>query len=181
MAGVIVVHVSVTTVADYPTRREPYRPAHIERLVELRARGAVVGGGPAPDGRTVDLFYRLRRPEDLAPLIEEDPYRKGGVWTAYTSRSFSQFVEPWEVPAVVLDGSRRVTIAEGPTSDPEMAQLALVELRGAGRLLFGGFLAGAETLTVLRSADPAEAAAWLTGTGFWAPGRVTGRPLLHVL
>ncbi|MGH7268309.1 MAG: hypothetical protein ACREMB_26110, partial [Candidatus Rokuibacteriota bacterium] len=98
-----------------------------------------------------------------------------------TSRSFSQFVEPWEVPAVVLDGSRRVTVAEGPASDPEMAQLALVELRGAGRLLFGGSFEGAETLAVLRSADPAEAAGWLTGTGFWTPGRVTARPLLHVL
>jgi uncharacterized protein len=177
----IVVHVAVTTAPDYLTRREPHRAAHIERLVQLRARGVVVAGGPGPDGRGADLFYRLRRPEDLAPIVEEDPYHKGGAWTGYTSRSFSQFVEPWEPAPVVLDGSRRVTVAEGPTSDADLAQLALVELRGAGRLLFGGFFDHGETLAVLRSADAAEATAWLTETGFWTPGRITTRPLLHVL
>src|SRR5262245_28322198 len=163
----IVVHVSVTTVADYATRREPYRQAHIERLLGLRAAGALIGGGPSPDGRVVDLFYRLKRPEQLRPVVEEDPYHVGGAWVAYTSRSFSQFVEPWEQPPVVLDGSRRLTIVEGPTTEPEMAQLALVELRGAARLAFGGSFDGQATLVVLRTADPAEAIGWLGETGFW--------------
>lgn len=177
----IAVHVAVTTVEDYAARREPYRQAHIERLVGLRARGYVVGGGPAPDGRSVDLFYRLERPDQLPALVEEDPYYQGKVWTAYRSRSFSTFVEPWETPAVVLDGSRRVTVVEGPVADPEMAQLALIELRGAGRLAFGGTLEGGHTVAVLRSADPAEATGWLAETGFWPADGLTARPLLQVL
>lgn len=177
----IAVHVAVTTVEDYAARREPYRQAHIERLVGLRARGYLVGGGPAPDGRSADLFYRLERPDQLAPLIEEDPYYQGKAWTAYRSRSFATFVEPWETPPVVLDGSRRVTVVEGPAADAEMAQLALIELRGAGRLLFGGALEDGQTLAVIRSPDPAEATAWLAETGLWAPERLQARPLLHAL
>ena len=177
----IVVHVVLTCAPDYLTRREPYRQAHIERLVELRAQGAVVGGGPAPDGRTAELVYRLRRPADLAPLIQEDPYYTGGAWTGYASRSFSQFVEPWAEAPVVLDGSRRVTVVEGPADDPDMAELALVELRGAGRLLFGGLLDGRATLAVMRAADAAEATGWLAGAGVWRADRLAARPLIHVL
>ncbi len=177
----IAVHVAVTAAADYFTRREAHRHAHIERLLGLRARGRLIAGGPAPDGRTADLFYRLERAEDLKRLIEEDPYYTGGVWTAYASRSFAQFVEPWEQPPVVLDGSRRVTILEGAATDPDMAQVALVELRGAGRLLFGGSFDGRETLAALRSADPAEATGWLAETGFWRPDGLAARPLIHVL
>jgi uncharacterized protein len=181
MSGVIAVHVVATGAPDYFTRREAHRQAHIERLVELRGRGALVGGGPAPDGRTAEIFYRLKRPAELAPVVEEDPYYRGGVWTAYASRSFSHFVEPWEVPPVVLDGSRRATVVEGPTTDPDMAQLALVELRGGGRLLFGGLLDGPLTLAVMRSADAAEATGWLAETGFWASDRLASRSWLYVL
>ena len=37
-AAVIVYHVAVTTVDDYPTRREPHRRAHIERRSRRRTR-----------------------------------------------------------------------------------------------------------------------------------------------
>ena len=47
-------------------------------------------------------------------MIEEDPYRRGGVWTGYASKTFTQFVEPWEAVPVVLDGSRKVALVEGP-------------------------------------------------------------------
>jgi len=177
----IVVHAAIITCEDYAARRAPYRQAHIARLVRLREEGQVVGGGPAPDGRSVDLFYRLTRPEQLGALVEEDPYSRAGVWTGYRGRAFAQFVEPWEVPPVVLDGSRRVTIAEGPVVEPDLAQLALVELRGAGRLVFGGFLDQRETLAVLRSPDAAEATGWLVDTGVWAPDGLRTRPLFHVV
>ncbi|HEV8673845.1 MAG TPA: hypothetical protein VGX21_07360 [Methylomirabilota bacterium] len=181
MAAMIVVHVTATNAADYFTRREPHRAAHIERLVGLRDQGRVIGGGPAPDGRTAELFYRLRQPGDLKLLVEEDPYFTGGAWTAYTSRSFAQFVEPWGAVPVVLDGSRRATIVEGPAIDSDLAQLALVELRGAGRLRFGGSFDGQATLAVLGSADAAEATGWLAATGLWALAALTARPWLHVL
>jgi uncharacterized protein YciI len=177
----IVFHAAITAAADYFERRAAHREAHLERILALRARGLVVGGGPAPDGRTADLFYRVAQPPEVARLIEEDPYATGRVWTAYALRSFSQFVEPWELPPPVTDGSRRVTIVEGPATDPDMATFALIELRGAGRLAFGGFFEDGQALALLRTADAAEAAGWLAGTGFWTADRLAARPLLYVL
>lgn len=177
----IVFHAALTTVEDYAARREPHRRAHIERLLGLRAAGIVIGGGPAPDGRQVDIFYRLQQPGQIKPAIEEDPYWLGGAWTGYTPRSFAQFVEPWELPPPVLDGSRRASIVEGPVTDHDMAQFALIELRGAGRVAFGGFFEDGQTLAVVRSADDAEAVGWLAETGFWSAATLTSRPFLHVL
>lgn len=177
----IAVHVTVTTSPDYLTRREACRRAHIERLAGLRARGILVAGGPTPDGRTAEMFYRLEDAGQLPALVEQDPYYAGGAWTGYTTRSFAQFVEPWEQPPIVLDGTRRATLVEGPATDPEMAQLALIELRGAGRLVFGGTFDGRETLAVLRAADPVEATGWLADAGFWAPEELTARAWLYVL
>jgi uncharacterized protein YciI len=182
MGRVIVAHVAVTNSPDYLTRREPYRKAHIERLLELRGRGILVGGGPSPDGRSAELFYRVARPDQLGPIVEQDPYYREGAWTAYTSRSFQQFVEPWETPPVVLDGSRPVTLLEGPAADPGMAQLALVELRGAKRMAFGGLLDDTgRTLAMLRTADPREATGWLEESGAWTAAELSARPLLYVL
>jgi uncharacterized protein len=178
---VIVFHVAITTVDDYATRREPYRRAHIERLQGLRAVGICIGGGPRADGPGADIFYRLQQPGQLKHAIEEDPYWVGGAWTRYEPRSFSQFVEPWGLVEVVLDGSRPVTLVEGPTVEHEMAQFALIEMRGAGRVAFGGFFEDRQTLALANSADPAEARRWFADTGFWAAERLTTRPLLHVL
>jgi uncharacterized protein YciI len=177
----IVVQVTLTCGDDYVVRREPHRKAHIERLQGLRAVGAVIGGGPAPDGRTADLVYRLQRPEQLKPVIEEDPYWTSGAWTGYASRSFSHFVEPWELPPVVLDGSRPATIVEGPCTDAAMGEFVLIELRGAGRMAFGGFLDGGRSWALCRTADGNAATAWFRESGFWAADSLTARPLLHVL
>ena len=177
----IVSHVAIETVEDYLVRREPHRAAHLERLVALRTRGLCVGGGPAPDGRTADVLYRTEQPGDLTRLIEEDPYVTGGVWIAYRVRTFSQFLEPWEVPPLVLDGSRRVTLVEGETPDVEMASFALIEARGAGRMTLGGFFPDGRTLCLMRASDPDEAVASLNDTGLWTPETLRGRPLLHVL
>ena len=177
----IVVHVSITTHPDYLAKREPHRRAHIERLTGLRELGAVIGGGPAPDGSTVDLVYRLQQGEQLTPAIEEDPYWVGGAWTAYRERSFTEFVEPWQLPPIVLDGSRRVTIVEGHMTDPDMAQFVMIEMRGAGRLVFGGAFADGATLGVMKTEDPEEATRWFADTGFWEPESLAARPLLYVL
>jgi len=177
----IVVHVGFTCAEDYAARREPHRRAHIERLAGLRHIGAVIGGGPAPDGRTADVVYRLQQAAQLDPAIKEDPYWIAGAWTAYTPRSFSNFVEPWQAPDIVLDGSRRATVVEGRVRDPDMAEFALIELRGAGRLAFGGFFEGGETFALCRTGDAEQAAGWFADTGFWAADTVRTRPLLWVL
>jgi uncharacterized protein YciI len=178
---VIAYHAAIATADDYAARREPLRRAHLERLLDLRARGFVIAGGPAPDGRGVDVFYRARQPADLARLVEEDPYFSGGAWTGYAERSFAQFLEPWELPPLVADGSRRAMLVEGTAPDVEMASLALVEARGAGRLAFGGFFPGGATLAVMRLEEASAAMAALAETGLWEPGTLTARPWLYVL
>jgi uncharacterized protein YciI len=177
-----VVHVSFVCAGDYVSRRAPVREAHIDRLHRLRAAGILVAGGPTPDGRGADLFYRVPHREALRPIVEEDPYHRVGAWTGYVPRDFETFVDPWDAePPVVLDGSRPATILEGGTADRDMAQLALVELRGAGRVVFGGFFPDGQTLAVARTSDPDEATTWLAESGSWKPGDLTARPWLYVI
>ena len=177
----IVFHIAVTTVDDYATKREPHRREHIARLQGLRAASILIGGGPSPDGTKVDLVYRLQQPWQVKPAMEEDPYWTGGAWTKYEPRSFSHFVEPWEQVPVVLDGSRVVTIVEGPVADLDMTQIALVEMRGAGRLAFGGILEGGQTFVILKTENMDEAKSWLGEHGFWDTSALTARPFLWVL
>ena len=177
----IVYQIGVTTVEDYAARREPHRRSHIERLQGLRAAGICLGGGPAPDGRTADLVYRLQHPGQVKHAMEEDPYWVGGAWTRYEPRAFTQFVEPWEMIPVVLDSTRHATIVEGPVDQHDMAQFALIEMRGAGRLHLGGFFENGQTWALVKTPDEGEARAWFADTGFWKSDLLTTRTLLHVL
>jgi hypothetical protein len=114
--------------------------------------------------------------------VEDDPYYRAGAWTGYVPRPFETFVDPWEPePPVVLDGSRAALVVEGPAADPDMAQLALVELRGAGRVVFGGFLPDGTTLAVARTTDAGEAARWLADTGSWKTTDLATRAWLYVI
>jgi uncharacterized protein len=174
-------HVGITAADDYITRRGAHRPQHLERIAGLRAQGAVIGGGPAPDGKTADIFYRAPDLEALTRLVEEDPYWKGGVWTAYQPEAFSQFLEPWRVPELSTDGSRLTMLVEGEAPDIEMATFALIEERGAGRVAFGGFFPGGRTLVLVNSRDADEAVGGLAESGFWTKGTLRARPFLHVL
>lgn len=190
MGHVTVAHVAITTSPDYVLRREPHRRVHIERLARLRAAGTLVAGGPAPDGGSVDIFYRVADLREVDGLVTEDPYHRAGAWTAHRSRPFAEFVDPWEAePPIVLDGSRRGTVVEGLAADPELVRFALVELRGQGRLVLGGLLGpgpgsadrGGQVLALLGAPDPAEALAWLGETGLFTPEDLRARPLFHVL
>jgi uncharacterized protein YciI len=178
---VIVFHIAVTAADDYRTKRDAHRREHIARVQGLRAASILIGGGPSLDGKTADMFYRLQQPWQVKPAMEEDPYWTGGVWTGYTPRSFSHFVDPWELVPVVLDGSRTATIVEGPVADVDMAQISLIEMRGAGKLVFGGLLEGGATLVVMKTADPEEAKSSLAEHGFWDTAKLTARPFLWVL
>jgi len=70
---------------------------------------------------------------------------------------------------------------EGPVEQHDMAQFALIEMRGAGRLHLGGFFENGQTWALLKTADAEEAQGWFAETGFWKAGAITTRPLLHVL
>ena len=174
-------HVAITAADDYLTRRAAHRTQHLERIVGLRAQGAVVGGGPAPDGKTADLFYRAPDLDVITRLVEEDPYWKGGVWTTYRPEAFAQFLEPWRVPELSTDGSRVTMLVEGEAPDVEMATFALIEERGAGRVAFGGFFPGGRTLVLVNASEPEAATARLAESGFWTTGTLRARPFVHVL
>jgi uncharacterized protein YciI len=179
--AVIIYHVAIATADNYLARRTPHREAHLARLTALRERSFVIGGGPAPDGTSVDIVYRVQQAADLTRLIEEDPYWMGGAWKTWQPRDFAQFLEPWEMPPVVADGSRKATIVEGLAPDVEMASFALIEARGGGRMAFGGFFPGGTTWALMRSPEAGLALAELDASGLWKPGSLTARPLLHVL
>jgi uncharacterized protein YciI len=178
---VIVYHIRIATIAEYLTRRKAYRQANLEYLMGLRARGLIIGGGPAPDGRGADLFCRVDQPEDIGRLVEGSPFFANGLWTGYTPRSFSHFLEPWELSPPMPDESRTAMVVEGEADDVEMASFALIEARGAGRMAFGGFFPEGHTLALMRGDDPDDPIARLDETGLWKPGTLRSRPLLHVL
>ena len=90
-------------------------------------------------------------------------------------------MEPWEAVPLVLDGSRAATIVEGPVGHHDMAPFALIELRGSGRLAFGGFFDDGGTLAVVKTPKPDEAVDALAASGFWERQTLTARPWLYVL
>ena len=177
----IVYHVAITTADDYLTRREPHRRASFEHLMRLRGHGVMIAAGPAPDGRSCDLFCRVQQPEDVQKLVETNPLFMDGLWTGYTPHSFAQFLDPWELPAPCPDETRDATLVEGSTPDAEMASFVFIEERGAGRLLFGGFFPDGSSLAFMISADPTAAIAPLDASGLFTAGTLRARPLLHIL
>ena len=176
----IVYHVAVTTADDFLSRREPHRKATFEYWMSLRAAGTLIAGGAAPDGASYDLVCRTRQPGDLRALIEQTPFFAEGLWTAYTPRTFSQFVEPWQLAPPRPDEARIATIVEGAAPDTEMASFALIEERGAGRLLCGGFFADGGSLALMTASEPAAALAALDASGLFTPGSLRARSIAHI-
>ncbi len=177
----IVYHVAVTTAEGYLTRRTPFRQANLEYLMELRARGVMIAGGPTPDGLACDLFCRAQHPEDIGKLVEGSPFFANGLWTGYRPRSFAQFLEPWEASPPRPDETRMATVVEGAAPDTEMASFALIEARGSGVMLLGGFFPGGDSIALMRLGEPAEAVAALDASGLFTPGSLRARPLIHVI
>jgi uncharacterized protein YciI len=177
----VVSHVAITPAADYVARREPHRQDHLQRLAALRSQGLVVGGGPSPDAKHVDVFYRTDDPAMVRKLVEDDPYYTGGAWTGYQVVEFANFIEPWRLLPPALDGSRHATIVEGQTLDIDMATFVLIEARGTGQMSFGGFFTRGGTLAVMAMQDEKEAASTFVNSGFWSVDTITTRPWLHVL
>ena len=175
---VTVFHVAVTCREDYLTRRRAGRDAHRAQLDTWRSGGQLVGGGPAPDGRTVDLFWRARDADEVARLMAQDLFVIEGLWISYVSHPFTEFVEPAELPSI--DGSRQATIVEGRASDRVKARKALVDMRDAARIAFGGLFETGETLAVALTAETERARRWFTATKLWLPSLST-RPFYYVL
>jgi len=177
---VMVFHVIPGLAADYAERRKPFREAHLSRLLDLRARGHVVAVGPRANESRADMFYRVESHEEAERLVTEDIYFREKVWVGYTLRPFTQFVEPWGPAEPKPDGSRIATLVEGPSRDPDHAGIVMVELRGKGRMTFGGFL-DHRALLAMATPDRATALDWVTESGLWTPEELTAWEWVFVL
>ncbi len=177
--AVTVFHVAVTCCEDYLTRRRAGRDAHHAQLDAWRTGGQLVGGGPAPDGRTADLFWRAGDAAEVARLMAADRFVIDGLWVSYVPRPFTDFVEPLELPPI--DGSRQATLVEGRAADRAKARKALVDMRDAAKIAFGGLFEAGETLALALTGDAERARRWFTATTLWRPSRLSTRPLYYVL
>jgi len=165
-------HVHFICAPDYMARRLPFRPAHLKQLAALRGDGRVVAGGPEPDGKAANIFYRVVDRAELDRLLAENEFSRAGLFTANRSRAFADFVEPRELPPV--DAGLGAIIVEGAPGDRAKARAGLARLQGEGRVAFGGFLEDGTALAVARSGSQDEAFAWLVRAG-WVPARLVGR------
>jgi uncharacterized protein len=169
----MIYHVHFTCAPNYLTRRLPFRPAHLEQLAALRARGLVVAGGPEPGGIAANIFYRVADRATLERLLEQNVFNRAGLFTAHHPRQFAEFLAPTDLPA--LDAGLAATIVEGAVNDRGKALAGLAALQRDGRAALGGVFDGDVALAVLRSADADEAIGWLADSGGWEPTALQGR------
>ncbi len=71
-------------------KRAPYRQAHLDRLTQLKAMGAVITIGPTQDLTKVFGVYEAEDEAAVRQLIEEDPYWQNGIWTEYEVKEWIQ-------------------------------------------------------------------------------------------
>jgi hypothetical protein len=58
--------------------------------VSLRDDGRVVAGGPEPDGRAANIFYRVVDRAELDRLLAENEFNRAGLFTASHPRAFAE-------------------------------------------------------------------------------------------
>jgi len=68
---------------DVLEKRAPYRQAHLDRLAELKATGALITIGPTQDLTRVFGVYEAADEATARQLVEADPYWQNGIWTEY--------------------------------------------------------------------------------------------------
>ena len=87
-----VVHAYDHTSADAPDRRMAVRPAHLDFVRELKAKGQFVLGGAllGPAGNMIGsmLLLDLETEEQLADYLNTDPYIVQGVWDRIDVKPF---------------------------------------------------------------------------------------------
>jgi len=75
---------------DVLERRAPHREAHLARLAQLQRDGALVTLGPTVDLAMVFGVYEAPDEAAARALVEDDPYWRHGVWTAYEVKEWTQ-------------------------------------------------------------------------------------------
>lgn len=75
---------------DVLEKRAPYRQAHLDRLAQLKASGALVTIGPTQDLAQVFAVYEAADEITARKLVEDDPYWQHGIWTEYQIKEWIQ-------------------------------------------------------------------------------------------
>jgi len=175
----VIYHVRFTCADDYMARRLPYRPAHLRQLDKLRGESKVVAGGPEPDGKYANIFYRVASRAALDELLADNEFNKAHLFVSASPRVFDEFFEPLDVPP--LDAGLHAVIVDGRIADRDRARTALRELQKSGRVAFGGFFADGSGLAVVRVADAADAVRVITEAGGWDAATLRGLPWSQTL
>jgi hypothetical protein len=71
---------------DAGNARAPFRDAHVQRALELRAAGTVVLAGGFEDLSGSLVIYRAPDQDAVRTIVESDVYWREGVWVGYTVR-----------------------------------------------------------------------------------------------
>lgn len=75
---------------DVLEKRAPHRQAHLDRLAELKAAGALITIGPTKDLSQVFGVYEAEDEAAVKKLVEDDPYWQHGIWTEYQIKEWVQ-------------------------------------------------------------------------------------------
>lgn len=186
-------HLRAVNASDYFQRRDrpcpgdlsaarygpTYRLAHINRCLDMRS--TVRAAGPSPEGTGADVIFSFETKSALQEFLDSDPYVVGGVWTSWSIRELTEWVEPVTQIPVCLDGTRRITVLEEPVSDPRSTVSALRRLQDQGSLALGSLAADGMAVAWMRTSDHQEALDLWRAVGMNASGKASARSLVWVL
>jgi uncharacterized protein YciI len=82
--------VEAAYVANAAEARAPFRPAHLQRLTDLKTRGVVVEAGAYADASASLLMLRAATEEEALELCRADVYWQNGIWIHLTARAFAR-------------------------------------------------------------------------------------------
>ena len=138
-----------------------------------------MAGGPEPDGKYANIFYRVPDRAALDALLADNEFNRAGLFVGAAPRVFDEFLEPLDVPP--LDAGLQAMIVSGHVADRERARTGLLELRKAGRVAFGGFFDDGSGLTVARVTDADAAVRTIQDAGGWDAATLRGLPWSQTL
>lgn len=82
--------VEATYVANATAARAPFRPTHLARLTDLKARGVVVEAGAYADASASLLMLRAATEDEALDLCRADVYWQNGIWVDLNARAFAR-------------------------------------------------------------------------------------------
>jgi hypothetical protein len=90
--------IEATYAPDAPEIRPAHRPAHLARIVELRAAGVVLEAGAFSDMSSSLLLVRAADADAALAIAAADVYMREGVWVEARVRPFRRVARADEVP-----------------------------------------------------------------------------------